>query len=226
MAKMKGTDGTLQEVDANKAARTSLTHPFTRDADGGRYRLVTKSGLLTTIAARTTTAGHLWAMHNPSATKAVIIDRLAIAASMITDFTTEQRLILAARKVLGFTVLHTTGGSAPSADKWKKRESMALPSARFYFANAAAAITGSTISTPLDDPILEAVSGQPAAGTTVANIPIAAEFAGALDGGPYVLMQNEGIVISNEILMGAAGTMVLGVTCAWREVLIADALGM
>lgn len=225
MAKMKGTDGTLQEVDPNKAARASITHPFTRDADGGRYRVATKSGLLTTIAARTTTAGHLWAMHNPSATKAIIIDRLAIVASMITDFTTEQRVILAARRAAAFTVLHTTGGGS-TENKNKKRESMAAPVARIYFANAAAAISGATITTPETDPFLEAISGQPSAGATVANMPIAAEFAAPLDGGPFIMMQSEGIIISNEILMGAAGTMVLGVACSWREVLIADAANM
>jgi hypothetical protein len=211
VAKLKGTDGSLQEVDANLAARVSVVGPFAKDADGGRYALSIKS------------ARHLAAFRNPSSTKTVIVDAVRIRGSMVTDFTTLQAWILALRKVTGYSALHNSGGAAlPTAVK--KRTSSAAAIADGYYANAAAAITGATVVAT--EPLLHAVKGEPSDGATAGNIPFEASYEAWRDGGPIILVENEGLLLVNEVLMGAAGTARVAMDIHWREVLNASAAGL
>lgn len=226
MATLKGTDGSLQQTEPNLASRVSLHAPYVDDTDGGRFQVSLKTGLITTIAAMTITAGHLFGFRNPSASKTILIDRLKIKACMVTDFTTLQQLHFAARKATGFSVLHSAGGAAVTltGEGPKKRTTQLASIATAYLATTAA-ITGQTaVDISGKTPLVMAISGQPSAGATTAKIPFGEEFIGVRDGGPITLTENEGLIVSNEILMGAAGTCILGIDISWREMANAAAL--
>lgn len=224
MARISGSNSSnKQQVDANLAARVSITPPFVDAASAGRYRAVMKTGLATLLSAHTASAGHWCAFRNASSTKVILVDKVRIAACMITDFTTLQRFDLAMRFARGFTVLHTAGAAVTlSGDNAKMRTAYPTSSAEARIATTGDLTVG-TVSAIDSNPMLVAGSGQPSDGATVGNIPFGATFEAGAAGGPIVLAQNEGLIFSNEVLMGAAGTANILAELEWREMLIADA---
>ena len=194
-------------------------------SSGGRYRLSLVSGLLTAVAADNGAgAGILAAFRNSSAAKTILVDKVIAQATMVTDFTTQQRIGLLLKIARAFTANYT-GGSAPSlaGNAAKKRTSdpaTILGDARI---GTTGALGGGTATLDVS-PMAAADQGAPADGVAVANLPIELVFNGN-DDGPIILAQNEGLVLTNEVLMGAAGTMGLNVTFEWREILNAEVEG-
>lgn len=196
--------------------------PLSKGSAGGRYRLSFASGLLTLVAAKTATAGHLAALRNSSATKTLLLERLKIRLAVITDFTSAQRLGASAWIARSYTASHTGGTAATlTTNNAKKRTSdptTALGDARI-------GTTGElTAGTHTLDAVasLIAEGGVADAGATVENKVIENEWSEKESGSPIILAQNEGIVIANNVLMGAAGTVALTVEAEWRELLNAE----
>ena len=201
-------------------ART-LELPPSVGSVGGRFRAAIRSGLLTTIAAKTATLGHVAAFRNASTTKTVLVDRIDLKAAMVTDFTAAQRLALAAYVARAYTAAHTGGTAATLTGNNAKKKTSGPASADVSLRiGTTTALTAGTHT--LDaQPFLVAESGQPSAAPTDANLPILASFDGR-EAGPLVLAQDEGIVLANEVLMGAAGTLGLAIEISWREILNAE----
>jgi hypothetical protein len=70
----------------------------------GEYRMAVVSGALTTVAAGTTTAGHVFSFRNPDLTKKILLRYLAIDFNLTTAF--------GAGQAMGFDVIVATGYSA------------------------------------------------------------------------------------------------------------------
>lgn len=199
------------------------TLPKPRGSVGSRFRMTARSGLLTTVAAKTASAGHIAAFRNTSTTKSILVDRVRLDGSVITDFTTLQRLGFGLFIARGYTASHS-GGTAQTltGNNGKLRTSDPAISALGDFRiGDTGALTAGTHT--LDaQPVTSADFGVPSDGATVENKALAMEFSG--DNGPIVLAQDEGLVLANMVLMGAAGTVALDLTIDWREVLNAEVL--
>lgn len=225
MAIIRDTTGAnALDVNAAGAALVTLSPVRITVANGGRYRIGMRSGLITTIAAHTATAGHLFVFRWGSATKTALVDKIRLQLATVTDFTTLQQFAVGCRMARSYTASHAGGTAATlTGDNCKLRSTYATTGTTDARMATTAELTAGThvIDT---QPILVLSTSAPSAGATTDQVPWANEFNGASCGGPIVLAQDQGFVVSNETLMGAAGTAILAVELEWREYLNADVI--
>jgi hypothetical protein len=163
------------------------------------------TGLVTTIAAGTSTAGHLFAARfNPSGAgvhKLFFLTHLRLLWQTVAGFTAAQEIGLAAYKLTGFSALHT-GGSAAAM----------LALAPGY---AASQLTGRVANTAELTAGTQTIANQLLRGSYAELAALSTVAKGFIDEGlplfddPHpidVLAANEGILVRNEVLMGAGGT--------------------
>jgi hypothetical protein len=215
---IQGNAGVTAEVETNTRAIRTTLRPIDVGALGS-YRVAEFSGLMATIAAKTATAGHIFAWRWGDATRFALLKYLKIRYSVVTGFTAAQELGFDAIIARGYTVSSSAGTAITlGGNSMKKRTSMGaslLTDARIA---AAVALTAGTHT--LDgQPIVTSGRRTLAAAATVEGL----DFEEALDltnsgDYPYVFAQNEGIIVRNNILMGAGGTVRLHVQMAWDEV--------
>jgi len=209
-----GPGGSVAEVNsAYKTLRTAL-YP----ANGlGYYRLSAISGLITTVAAATATAGHLFAFRNTSATL-IIPTFLSVKWRTITGFTAAQEVGFDVVIARGYTASHTGGTAISTASNGLKKRTNDPTS---VLGDARIATTGAlTAGTHTLDaqPMLQEAFADLAAAATVPKA--RADSVWDMTNGQdslLVLAQNEGLVIRNSILMGTAGTARLIVDMSWIE---------
>lgn len=186
----------------------------------GAYRSCAKTGLIATIAAGTATAGHLWAVRWPAVLAGgdrrarVVLQRLLVKWRTITGFTGAQEVALDLYKLTAYTVAHS-GGTAVAATKK-------------VTAGPAALLTGQVATTIELTAGTQTIGTDPIASNSFSELATAATVPkGALDlylstedldRHPVVLDQNEGLLLRNTILMGAAGTARVIVEMDWLEV--------
>lgn len=202
----------------------------------GAYASAPPSGLLTTVAAGTASAGHLWAFQWPALTAAqsnagdsrrfAVIQRIRIRAWTITGFTAAQELRFALFKLTGYTAPHTGGVAAvvPTPKRTGNAAANVPPAHGVMPASRAViqigntgALTDGTHAAP-GDPIRVAAYSELAAAATVQKGQFDGLFAtDDIIEHPIVLQGDEGLIVRNEVLMGAAGTMRLVVEADWFE---------
>lgn len=188
----------------------------------GSYRSGAFTGLITTIAAGTNTAGHLWAARWAPATndprKLCLIRRFRAEWTTVTGFTAQQEISMQLFKATAFTVLHNAGGAATTPSKKQRTSLMPAPLLAAYIANSTTAISGSTAT--LDTDPLDACSASAlAAGAAVQNATMSLDFnPDVTEGSPMILESNEGLVLRNGVVMGAAGAARVSIKFDWMEV--------
>lgn len=221
--KLTGNSGTDAEVDGTTFRALRVTPRPVEYGALGSYRMAAFSGLMATIAAGTGSAGHVFAFRWSDATRLCLVRLLKINYTVVTGFTAAQELSFDAFVARGYTADHG-GGTALTlgGNNQKKRTSMGtslVTTAASARIASATALTGSSFT--LDaNPILVGAGKTLAAAATVQDIAFS-ELMDMTDGGaehPIVLAQNEGIVVRNGILMGAGGTVRMGIQFAWEEV--------
>ena len=202
-----GAGGAIAEVDATfKASRTSL-----RPAEVINWESFgAASGALTLIAA----AGPVFSLRNTGANP-LMVRRVQIGFVTITAFTAAQALAYQLLKATGFTVSDSAGTALYTAGANKHRSSFTnIASAPDVRIAAAVALTAGTRT-------LEAVAlgiaggSSTGVGTSMPITPLLSHDAGDY---PLILAQNEGLVIANTLLMGAAGVINLHVNIEFAEV--------
>lgn len=166
------------------------------------YSLSAPSGSLTTIAAGTSTAGHLFAARfapsGSGAAKLFHVTRLRLLWQTITGFGAQQEVSFAAYKLTGYSAAHT-GGNAVTP----------LPLAPAYAASqltarmaASSALTAGTHT--IGAQLIRGESTELADSAIIGKGFIDEERVAGLH--PLVVLAaNEGILVRNEVLMGAAG---------------------
>lgn len=185
----------------------------------GRYRVVTRSGALTAIAAVTTTAGHLLSLRNP-ATSAnpirICIERVTCKLQLTVLPSVAQEFGISVFRTTSHTVNDSAAGAAVSltTPQGKLKSASDAATAAIYFANGTAEVTGSTLT--LDTlPMADERAWALVAGAT---IPInAATLDLDLRENPLDLGADEGIVVGNSVLMAnsLAGRLVTAIE--WSE---------
>lgn len=181
-------------------AENLVIHPANLvQALGVRWGAV--SGLLTGVAAGADVAGLVNLSAHPYAVSLVNIRFVTTTA-----FASAQALAYRVNKVTGFTAIHSSGGTAVQAHY--KRQSQIRGSAvgdrvplteLSGYIGATGAISGASYTAEdTDEPDVFAVG----AGSTLPGV---YEDYAPRDGLCYVLEQNEGLIVNNQILMGASG---------------------
>lgn len=213
-----GSTSDLQTVTPKLAGRVAGPYPATTATTNGFYHLGATSGLVTGVAAGDATNGHLFAFRNTSATL-MMVTRLQFQWFTTTGFTAAQEFRLALFRLTGYTASHTGGTAitAAGAGGMKRRSSYAnsvLGDARI------ATTVQLTAGTHTFDaqPWMTGAYSELAAAATVQMGRFEREWRiSESDNHPLVLTTNEGIVVRNEIAMGAGGVGRLSIEVDWFE---------
>lgn len=169
------------------------------------YMLTAASGTLSAIAAGTSTAGHLFAArYNPTgsgATKLFHITWLRFVWQTIAGFTSAQEVAIAAYKLTSYSAAHT-GGNAATPLPIAPGYSAAQLTARMA---ASSELTAGTQT--IGSLLMRGNFAELAAAATVVKGFVDEQLPLIDDPHPViVLAANEGILVRNEVLMGAGGT--------------------
>lgn len=191
----------------------------------GEFRASITGSALTTIAAGTTTAGHVFAARWSSTTgKKCLIRYLAAEFTLTTAFGAAQSMGLDAIVARAYTASHTggtaidMGSTLTNSGKLRTNQDSSLFAANAVRIGGAGALTAGTQT--LDSmPLAAKMAHMGAVGAQLSATFIDATGDGlATQNSALELGQDEGIVIRNIILMGASGVGNLVVSIGWDEV--------
>lgn len=190
----------------------------------GEYRASFMSGAVTLAAAGTTTAGHMFVMRNPSSTKKVNIRYVNAQFATTTAFTAQQPLgydLIVAR---AYTASHTGGTAIDMFTLTGSQKVRTDQDTTAFTVNTVRMCTTAGLTAGTHDLDSQAFNRQmflsPLLGE-VANVTLldARDDGVSAHRSPITLGQDEGIVLRNVILMGAAGVGNLIVNVEWDEFL-------
>jgi len=214
MARIEGSTGSLAEVDTGSLAQRVSARPQ-RVLAWNNINATT--GLVTAAAA----GGTLFSIRN-TGTNLVLIKRLGIGAVLTTAFTAAQLVDFAAMIARAWST-NDSGGTdvTPTGNDAKRRTSLTTPSGIHIRVATTAGMTAGTRS--LDaQAVGRHVYWGGAVGAGIEMEPynlLTADQPGDL---PIVLAQNEGVVVTNVTLMGAAGVQRVYIHCDYAEVTPTD----
>lgn len=205
-----------QSTDINtvEPALKTLRAVIKPDEAVGTYQLSAATGAITTLAANGPIFSFRWA---PGTGQVCVIKRVAIGFNATTGFTTGQAMGFGMYFARSFTASDTVGTAiTPILGNSNKNRSTQMTSmvtdARI---SAAAVLTAGTRT--LDSQALgltQFYAPTTTAGTLLASTNLVSYN---LDDYPLVLQNNEGFVITNQILMGAAGVGTAYINVEWFE---------
>jgi hypothetical protein len=210
-----GTTGALAEVETTyKAARTT-PRPLDHGALG-HYRLAATVALVATQAAN----GNLFSFRWGSATAQCVITKLRLSVMQTAAATATIAPNFSAFIARSFSASDTVGTAVTlTGNNMKKRTVMASTGVTdIRFSAVAAGLTAGTRT--LDANPIMILPTQQTITTINPAIYIQDLDVGVGDGNhPYVLTQNEGLIIQGpSVVFGAAGTANLIVDMSWAEV--------
>ena len=203
-----GASGALADVDTTFLAQRISQRPV---QNLGWYSVGATSGALTGVAA----AAPVFSLRNITSPNLLMVRRVSVGFSTTTAFTAAQALEYDLFFARTFTASDSAGTAiAITGNLNKLRTSLATPTSLDCRISAAAAITAGTRT--LDTVALGIAAGSSTGvGTTMPLTTLMAHEAGAH---PIILAQNEGLVITNGIAMGAIGVIRLYVNIEFAEV--------
>lgn len=207
-----GIDTTLMTVDPTMKAAHMVIKP---DELTGAYQLSLTSGALTTVAAGTASAGTVFSFrYAPGTGNVCVVKRISVGFVTTTAFSSAQQMgfgLFAARSFSGAD----SGGTAAtlSGNNNKYRTSLATTSVSNINIGTTGALTAGTRT--LDAQPLGTVNfWVSGVGTSLTTTDLISYDPNDY---PFVLANQEGFVIQNQILMGAAGVGTLVVNVEWFE---------
>jgi hypothetical protein len=159
------------------------------------------TGLLTGVAAGDGTAGHVYVLRNPTASgKTIRIARLRVRFNPTTAFGAAQALALALFKLTGYSAAHTGGTAITPAKRVTSSTVAAVGAARIGTTGALTAGTQTLAAQPITR-----------FGSSHSTLPLLDQEYAPRDDHAIVLEPGEGLLLRNEIAMGASGVGVLSV---------------
>lgn len=158
------------------------------------------SGLATVIAAGTSSAGHVYALRNPTGSaKKVYVSRVRLAFLPTVAFGAAQAVRLGLYKLSAYSAAHTGGTAITPAKRGIAELAASIATARIADNAALTAGTQTIAAQP------RFVAG--AFGTTPGFDAVYVPG----DDLPLVLEPGEGLLVRNEVLMGASGVGVFAI---------------
>lgn len=167
---------------------------------GGAYRLAMCSGVMTSVAAVTATAGHVAAFRNSSTTLAVLVNRVRAKLWTTANPTVLQQLGLSLTMARAYTASHTGGTAATiTTNNGKKRTSHPTLADIDLRIGDTAALTAGTHT--LDAQPFATQGGYVMiAANTAAGERLECSYLPEPGMGPIVLAQDEGFIVGNLVL--------------------------
>jgi hypothetical protein len=211
--------------DPNKRTRSSAQEGLVSQLYG-EYRGSFVSGALTTVAAGTTTAGHVFSLRNTDATKKILLRYLSVDFNLTTAFGAGQAMGFDVIVATGYSASHTggtaidMGSTLPNSGKIRTNQTLSS-----IVANAAR--IGSTGALTAGTHVLHANPLNSARSTWAPSVRSSRRRCSTLamtgrhgvrSRGPWEFGKDEGFIIRNTVLMGATGVGSLIVTMEWDEV--------
>lgn len=188
----------------------------------GAYAIAASSGLLTTVAAATDSAGHIFACRwAPAAAgtgpQYMVLQRIrAKLVSQFPGFTAAQELGIDLAILQAYTAAHTAGTAITPTKKRATFAASAFQAASIQIGTTGALTDGT--HSAITNIIGADSAAEPAAAVTTKSRLEIFKSTEDLDREPIVLAPNQGLVVRTPILMGAAGTARLIVEMDWLEV--------
>lgn len=201
------------DVDPGRKALRASVQPLEAL---GHYRLCATSGLLTVVAARTATAGHLFSLRAP-AVNIAYIQRFKMSWRTIAGFTAAQEVGFKLFRLTGYSANHSGGTDIVlTSPQFKKRTSMPSTTLQSVRIGTTGALTAGTHTFDTNE-LLSMQYAELAAGAAVPKGFCEAKIETFDTEYGMLVTGNEGFAITNEILMGAGGTGRLTVEIDWIE---------
>jgi len=203
----------------------ALQTPYSKIAPaGGAYRISLYTG---NLAAGLAAAAPIFSVRWTSTAARMIIQQLYVDMAVVTAYTTAQPI----GNSVYFARSFTTSDSGGTAITTTQTADQALDSKQIGPGNSAqsllfagngdmriattAAISAGT-RTLDDQPLYSWLSGASAIG--VASASVDPEFGKATSTNPITIRANEGLVITNDFLLGAVGVIIVRIALEWTEV--------
>jgi hypothetical protein len=193
----------------------------------GEYRMAVVSGALTTVAAGTTTAGHVFSFRNPDLTKKILLRYVAIDFNLTVAFGAAQAMGFDLICATGYTASHTggtaidMGSTLGNSGKIETNQPTSILPANAVRIGTTGALTAGT-HTLHANPLFQCQKWMGAVGAQIQATLLDArdDQGGSILRAAPAFGQDEGFVIRNTVLMGAAGVGSLMVTLEWDEVTV------
>jgi len=207
--KIVGASNNHASVDADPAALEVTGRP---DQTLNWQSTTGVSGNVATVAAN----GPLCSLRN-TGPNLIIVRRLSMSFRVSTGFTAGQELRFAVFRAFNYTS-GDTGGTEIFSSALQNRHSTNLAPVAFAPDIRVPTTGGLTVGTrTLESIPLGAVHAWTAAATASLVIPITNLLSQDAGDYPVVLAANEGLVMTNQVLMGAGGVGVLVMNVEWAE---------
>jgi hypothetical protein len=216
MAQLEGPSGAVAEVGAGAASPMHITAKADPYGALGHYTTSHRTALVATQAANS----RLFELQNAHATNLVVIHRVHVTLAQTAAHTAAIETSIDMYRCTTFTAVDTTGTVTPVASKM--RTSMGAAGANLRgvtVAGAAGGMTGGTLTkdtAPMWQMQAWLLLAVPTGGPTVRS-----EYRWLPDVGdgehPLVLVQNEGFILENRVLLGAAAGSSIHINVAWSE---------
>lgn len=217
-----GVSASLMGVGAESSSAGHVTVKPIPYSTLGHYRVTHRCVLVATQAANS----RLFEVRNTHATNLIVPTRLTIKWLTASAHTALIEDSLDVFKCTSFSAVDTTNTVTPTASQ--KRASMAAAPGSAAIrgvtvAGAAAGMTGGTL-TKDGSPFYQVPKILPqavmaATETTPRDPPLAADCFDDVNGThPFVFVQNEGFIVENRVLLGAAAGSSVYIDFTWAEV--------
>lgn len=217
---VQGNGGTVAEVDGtvHRAMRTAI-----RAIDHGalgHYRVTHRHAIVATQAANS----RLFEIRNTHATQLLVLTDLRVKWLQAGAHTAAIENSLDAFRVTGFSAVDTTN-TVTLTPSVKRTAGMAAAASSIAairgvtVAGAAAGMTGGTLTKdagPFEQIPAWLLAAQPTANTVIPAL--ADADVEDIAAHPFVFALNEGIILENRVLLGAAAGSSVYITAAWAEV--------
>lgn len=190
----------------------------------GEYRMSAMSGLVTTAAAATTTAGHMFVMRNPSETKKAVIRYVNCQFATTTAMAAQQPMGYGLHVTRGATAVYTGGTAIDMFTVTGSQKLRADQELTLFTTNNVRIATTAGLTVPATQsvdahPLAQKMFLSPVLGA-VADVTLldARDDGDGAVCSPLVLGYQECLVITNIVLMGATGVGYFVPTIEWDEV--------
>lgn len=215
---LQGNGGVTAEVDDSSTRAARVVLKALGYGSLGHYRTTHQVTLANTQAANS----RLFELRN-TATNLIVLTRLTLRWLQTANHTAAILDSLDCYKCTGFTAVDTTNTVTPTVSVKRGSTMAAAPGGAAVRGNtvagAAAGMTGGTL-TKDGNPFAQLgkwlVATQPTAGPVDPSVLDAVDDVNGTH--PFVFAQNEGFIVENRILLGAAAGSVVYIDCSWAEV--------
>lgn len=190
----------------------NVTPPYKHAPEGRDYSVTLTSGAMTVVAA----AGPVWSCRWTVNNELCVVKRITIMVGATTAFTTAQMLAWGLFRATAWTVADSGGTAATLTTINGQHDTKYSVSVMGEMRIGTTGVITAGTRTVDAQPLVVLGSGV----TAVVGSAFMVDYTFSYDDAaqPLILRQNEGLILHNQLVMGAAGVIRLHVSLQWAEV--------